>query len=150
METKKFVTVTEMAGIVGLSRSRFYQLVGTAFPFPLYSTASRRPFYDEELQRVCIDVRRQNCGVDGKPVFFYCRGANTPLPKRKPKVAKPNQYADLLEGLEGLGLATTADQVENAVQCLYPNGLATASQDDVLRAVFLHLKRQNRSDNVGQ
>ena len=32
----------------------------------------RRPFYHEELQAVCLDVRRRNCGIDGKPVLFYC------------------------------------------------------------------------------
>ena len=147
--TERIVSVAEMSRMVGLSRSRFYQLVGTTFPFPLYDVATRRPFYDEELQRLCLDVRRRNVGINGKPLFFHCRGGNAPMPKRPPKPAKANQYIDLREGLEALGLTATADQVEKAVQFLYPNGLVAASQDEVLRAVFLHIKRQNRGDKVG-
>ena len=49
--TKMIVSITEMARMVGLSRARFYQLVGTTFPYPLYDIAHARPFYDEELQR---------------------------------------------------------------------------------------------------
>ena len=33
-QTKAAVSVAEMARMVGLSRSRFYQLIGTAFPQP--------------------------------------------------------------------------------------------------------------------
>ena len=71
--TKAAVTVAEMARMVGLSRARFYQLLGTAFPFPVYDVSTRRPAYVEEQQRVCLEVRRRNCGIDGKPVLFYAR-----------------------------------------------------------------------------
>ena len=37
VEVKSAVTVSEMARMVGLSRARFYQLIGTAFPYPLYN-----------------------------------------------------------------------------------------------------------------
>ena len=43
-------SVSEMARMVGLSRQRFYQLQGTAFPEPLRDSGTNRPFYDEELQ----------------------------------------------------------------------------------------------------
>ena len=151
--TKAVVSVAEMARMVSLSRARFYQLVGTTFPWPLYDVASRRPFYNEELQMVCLDVRRRNCGVDGKPVLFYCRRPlGSPTPTRKPRkatVANDNRHADLLDGLAGLGLAgVTAAQVADAVKDLYPTGVPTDANGEVLRAVFLHLRRQNSSDNV--
>ena len=44
-QTKSVVSVAEMARMVGLSRQRFYQLLGKTFPFPLYRIATRRPFY---------------------------------------------------------------------------------------------------------
>ena len=72
-QPKAVVSVAEMSRMVGLSRARFYQLIGTTFPPPLYTEATRRPFYDEALQSVCLEVRRRNCGVDGKPVLFYAR-----------------------------------------------------------------------------
>jgi hypothetical protein len=107
-ETKAVVSIAEMARMVGLSRSRFNQLIGSTFPWPLYSLSTRRPFYDEKLQHLCLEVRRRNCGIDGKPVLFYSRRPiNTP-PMRKPKqIAAVNngKHADLIDGLKGLGLA---------------------------------------------
>jgi hypothetical protein len=152
-ETKKIVSVAEMARMVGLSRARFYQLVvGGTFPPPLYDVATKRPFYTEELQQVCLEVRRRNCGIDGKPVLFYCRrGAEAATPK-KPRTAKPAKgakHADLLDGLRALGLTTaTAAQVTAAVKELFPKGVTEVADDEVLRAVFLHVKRQDWADNV--
>jgi len=101
-ETKAIVTVSQMARMVGLSRARFYQLQKAgAFPPPLYAVETRRPIYDEELQKVCLEVRRRNCGVNGKPILFYARrvtlppaSARNPTPKR-PK----NEHAGLIDAL---------------------------------------------------
>jgi hypothetical protein len=148
--TDRIVSVAEMARMVGLSRSRFYQLIGSTFPFPIYDVGTHRPFFNEELQQVCLDVRRRNVGINGKPIFFHCNGGNAPMPKRKAKTTKPNQYVDLIEGLEALGLAATTDQVAVSMRFLYPNGAGVATDNDVLRAVFLHLKRQITGDNHGK
>ena len=66
-QTKTVVSVAEMARMVGLSRQRLYQLMGCTFPWPLYHVGTKRPFYTEELQQVCLEVRRRNCGIDGRP-----------------------------------------------------------------------------------
>ena len=149
-QTKAAVSVAEMARMVGLSRARFYQLIDGTFPPPLYTEATRRPFYDEELQAVCLEVRRRNCGVDGKPVLFYARRPlAAPVPGRKPKKTTNDKYADLVDGLKGLGLVgVTAAQVAEAVKACYPNGVPEMSNGEVLRAVFLHCRSQNTSDNV--
>ena len=55
IETKNVVSVSEMARMVGLSRSRFYQLIGTTFPEPLMDD-KKRPYYSEELQAVCVEM----------------------------------------------------------------------------------------------
>ena len=39
-------------------------------------------------------------------------------------------------------------QVAEAVKLLFPQGVSAIANGDVLRAVFLHLRRQNSSDNV--
>ena len=49
-KTKAVVSISEMARMVGLSRSRFHQLIGTTFPWPLYDVKSRRPFYTENFR----------------------------------------------------------------------------------------------------
>jgi hypothetical protein len=147
VSTKAVVTVSEMARMVGLSRARFYELVEAGvFPTPVYCVSTRRPMYVEELQEICLSVRKRNCGVNGKPVLFYARGhrATTPAAKpSKPPVAKPKPtvaHADLIDGLTTLGLFATPTQVGEAVAVLYPAGVNGTDRGQVLRAVFLHLK----------
>ena len=150
VETKAAVTVAEMARMCGLSRARFYQLIGSAFPWPLYDVSTRRPFYGEEAQKVCLEVRRRNCGIDGKAILFYARG---PAPKRPPitKKSSRNNCSQLVDGLRSLGLVVSPAQAETALKEL---GLQETESSETLRAVFVHLKqksaklRQNSNDNV--
>ena len=151
--TKAAVSVAEMARMVGLSRSRFYQLIGTAFPEPERQKGTGRPVYTEELQQVCLEVRRRNCGIDGKPVLFYARRLGTapsrPKPPKPKLEAKGKNISALIDGLNSLGLTTaTAAQVQKVTHELFPNGTEDIDQGEVLRVVFLHLKRQNSADNV--
>ncbi|NLF73624.1 MAG: hypothetical protein GX575_31685 [Candidatus Anammoximicrobium sp.] len=148
------VSITQMAAMCSLSRARFYQLLGTTFPWPIYDVATRRPFYDDELQAVCLDVRKRNCGIDGKPLLFYSRRVSTTTTKPQRNVTKRspskpnNNHASLIAGIAALGLDVSAAQVESAVSTLYPNGLDDVAQGDVLRSVFLQIRRQNAADNV--
>jgi hypothetical protein len=154
-QTKAAVTVAEMARMCGLSRSRFYQLIGSAFPRPERQPETGRPAYTEELQQVCLEVRRRNCGIDGKPVLFYARrlGSAPARPKApKPKLEpKGKDVVALVEGLNALGLTTaTAAQVQKVTQELFPKGTDGIGQGEVLRAVFLHLRRRDSGGNVGK
>jgi hypothetical protein len=135
---KAVVSISEMARMVGLSRARFYQLIGTAVPWPIYDVATRR----------------RNVGIDGKAILFYARRTGgAPMPMPKPKKAKPpkdDRHDELLDGLRSLGLTTaTTAQVAEAVKELYPHGVDGTNHGEVLRTVFLHLRRRNSSDNVG-
>jgi hypothetical protein len=144
--TKVAVTVAEMARMCGLGRSRFYQLIGTAFPYPVYDVSSKRPFYTEDQQRICLEVRRRNCGIDGKPVLFYARSINR-APSTKPKKVSrvvPVVHAELLEGLTALGMNANSAQVNEAVSTLYPSGTSGVDSASILRAVFIHLKAKDR------
>jgi len=149
MMTKTVVSVAEMARMTGLSRARFYQLIREGiFPQPIYDVASRRPFFNEEMQAQCLEVRKRNCGVNGKPILFY--SPRHPLGVKKPK-AEPkskNQYADLLDGLRSLGLEVTAAQVEPVVKELFPNGFHDLAE--VIRGVFLKLRCRNTTDKAGR
>jgi hypothetical protein len=153
VQTKAVVSVAEMARMCGLSRARFYQLVEAGvFPPPLYRIETKRPFFNEEMQEVCLEVRRRNCGFNGRPVLFYARRLAVPM--TKPKTTPPknsHKHGDLIEGLRALGLTTvTASQVESAFLQTFPNGKVEIDDETVLRTVFLHFKRQNSSDNVGR
>jgi hypothetical protein len=156
MMSKTVVSVAEMARMVGLSRARFYQLVNDGiFPSPLYSVHTRRPFFNEEMQQVCMDVRKRNCGVNGKPILFYASrhplgSQPRPVKKNKAEPKQKNEYADLLDGLRSLGLDVTAAKVEPVVKELFPAGIQNLDCGEIIRGVFLRLKRQNSTDNHGR
>jgi hypothetical protein len=156
-ETKAIVTVSEMARMCGLSRARFYQLQKAGiFPLPVYDLSTRRPIYVEEAQKVCLEVRRRNYGINGKAVLFYaCRQPLAPSAPKRPRVKaerpKREQYADLMNALQALGLASvTAAQVGAAVKELFPQDAASVDQAEVVRSVFLRLRRKDSGDNVGR
>jgi len=98
-------------------------------------------------------VRRRNCGIDGKPILFYAaRSGLTPTPhhRGKTKLPKSEQYGDVVDALKALGLASmTTGQMAELVKQLFPAGTSNTDQSEVVRAVFVHLKRQNPTDNIG-
>jgi predicted DNA-binding transcriptional regulator AlpA len=155
---KEIVTVTEMAEMLCMSRSRLYQLIrqGILLP-PVYSPISRKPFYPRKIQARNIEAKRTNCGVNGQPVLFYARrivptasGIHRSA-KRKPRVKRGDGNSDLVEVLGQLGLDVNADNVSSAVSSCYPNGFAGIAEGEVIRTLFRFLKqskRQNTSDNV--
>jgi hypothetical protein len=151
-ETKAVVTVSEMARMVGLSRARFYQLVEAGvFPPPAYNVSTRRPVYSEQMQRDCLEVRRHRRGVNGQVVLFY---STTRRPKGKARLTakatlepKADTYDELLDSVQGLGLgAATRDQVTASVRRLFPDGFDRVGRGEVIRAVFLDLRRPNVGD----
>jgi len=152
-ETKAAVTVAEMARMCSLGRSRFYQLIGTAFPEPSRDDGGR-PYYTAEQQQVCLEVRRRNCGIDGRPILFYAARNTASVPvirkKPKPKPSVSSKYSIIVEGVRSLGMATvTTAQVEAAIRQLFPGGTDGVDPGEVIRSVFLCIKAQDRADNVG-
>ena len=120
-------SVAEVARMVGLSRERFYQLQREGvFPMPIYNLETRRPYYTDEMQQECMEVRRRNCGVNGKPVLFYSKVLKArPISTKKMSIASPRSEVKkvfstqwLVDGVEGLGAETTAVQVDAVVKTL--------------------------------
>lgn len=157
VEMKTGVSISEMARTVGLSRQRFHQLMTTGvFPKPHKDEATGRPYFDETGQAQCLEVRRRNCGVNGKIVLFYARRQQTTLiapPTRmaKPRPAPAERHDNILEGVRSLGLSqVTATQVGEIVKQLYPAGVSGIDSGEVIRAVFLRLRVKNSADNLGR
>jgi hypothetical protein len=154
--TKSVATARDVARMVGLSPARFYQLqkIGV-FPLPVYDIVSHRPLYTEEQQRECLEVRRRNCGINGRPVLFYPRrigavATTRPRIGRKAVNPKSGSHHDLIADLKALGLSSvTTAQVEVAVRELFPKGVLGLDQGEIIRSIFMHLRRQNRGDSVG-
>jgi hypothetical protein len=154
--TKSVVSVAEMARMCGLSRARFYQLMNEGvFPQPVYDIHTRRPLYTDDMQQICLDVRKRNCGINGRPILFYTArhpigGQTKPLRKTsKPQLT--SQHQDLIESLRTLGLeSVSASQVDAVIKELFPRGIQQVDSGEFVRAVFLRLKRRNTADNVGR
>lgn len=148
LSDKSFVTVSEMAELCQLSRSRFYDLVEAGvFPKPALHPSSKRPMYDRNLQESCLEIRQTGIGANGLPVLFNRkptrRAQSKPL--RKPTEESQSDHSDLLDALKGLGLTTTAQAVNEAVATLYPYGACTGiDQGELVRKVFLHLQGRKK------
>jgi hypothetical protein len=143
---KSVVTVSEMADLCQLSRSRFYDLIEAGvFPKPVLHPSSKRPMYDRDMQEKCLEIRETGIGANGQPVLFNRKPkkGSLLLPRRKAGEKKPD-HADLLDALKGLGLTTTPQAVHEAVAALYPNGVTGIDQGDLVRKVFLHLQAKKK------
>ena len=76
---KAVCSVSEMAQLVGLSRSRFYQLQKQGvFPHPLYDIATKRPFYPQHLQKRCLEIRNTGIGDNSQRILFYTQRIGHP------------------------------------------------------------------------
>ena len=155
VQTKLIATVRDVARMVGLSPARFYQLQQTGvFPMPVYDIISHRPHYTTEQQEQCIEVRRKNCGINGKPVLFYSRRIDGILPTKTNRPVKKklkSNHGDVLDGVKMLGLTNASSaSVDESIKKLFPKGIAGHDRGEVIKAVFVHLKRQSSGDSVGR
>ena len=156
-DNTRYYTVKEVCEAIGLSKSRFYQLLGTTFPWSAYLVTNHRPVFTEEQFQQCLVARRTNQGIDGNPVMFYSKRLPGPrgqsVPTKKPsKAAIPRRHAHVIEALDQLGLPGIRQQdIDSALKQLSING-SDADSGQVIAQLFRFFKakkRQNTSDNVG-
>lgn len=151
----EYIDCTGMAKLMRISRSRLYQLIDDDVILrPVYLIANKRPVFTQEMAIRNLMVREQNVGINGRVIMFYASRRIDPAvskpksvrikkvqDKHKPKVEK---HTDLIEALEALGIEDmTAERVDSAIRKCFPGGTSDIGDDDILRAVFRHLKRQN-------
>lgn len=71
---KEYISTTEMADLLGMSRGHFHQLVKEEiFPKP-DSQYKKRMFYSKSLQENCLSVMRTRVGYNGTPYVPYNKG----------------------------------------------------------------------------
>ena len=145
MTTKVAVTVSQMADLCHLSRSRFYDLMKAGvFPKPVQHPSSMRPLYDLDLIAKCLEIRATGQGLTG-PVLFNRKPKITGQQKPKPQRLVKTQSVDpgievIVDAVKALGLTTMPQAVCDAVTTLYPNGITGVEQGDVIRKTFLLLQ----------
>jgi len=155
MDVPEYIDCTAMAKLMRISRSRLYQLIdGDVILRPVYLIVNKRPVFTREMAVRNLMVREQNVGINGRVIMFYASRRNdavawkprpTPIKRvQEKKQPKVEQHAKLIEALEALGIEKiTAEQVDAAIRKCFPNGTADIGDDNILRAVFRHLKCQN-------
>ena len=154
-------SITDVARMVGLSRARFYQLIKAGvFPPPVYDLKTRRPYFTDHQQRICVDVRRKNIGINGQPILFYARKAlfakkMKSSPRSSNKNKQPSRWNGILEGLKSLGLGgIKSEQIEAIIRSNYPSGTSDIDEGELLRTCYRNLRqkkmRRNCSDKVGR
>jgi hypothetical protein len=135
----RFVTVTELCALIGLSKNRFYALQKAGvFPAPLRNPSNNRPVFDSALVEQCLGIVRNRIGANGAP-YVPNRKRAAAMPESRKKPAERHQ--GLIEALASLGLTTTAAQVEEALGRL-PEGGAGLEEPEVIRQVFLELRKK--------
>jgi len=148
---KAFISVIEMAEMIGLSKSRFHSLIRTGvFPKPVLHESCKRPVFDLELQQKCLEIRATGIGNNGQPVIFNrMRAIRRP---RRQRQAQPiandrpagDQHDDLVAALKSLGLTATNEAVAQAITQIYPSGVEGMESGEVIRRVFLHLRAKKK------
>ena len=151
---KAVISVSQMARMVNLSRSRFYSLIEEGiFPRPIYLIRTRRPVFNAEMQAACLAVRQRGIGFEtGEPILFYEPRGNSKRPpsislarKKKPKAKDktliPPEIARLIDGLKQLGLNDqNPSAVASAIADCYPDGTEGVESGAILAAVYRNLR----------
>lgn len=133
----RFITLTELCEMLGISKSRFYALQKKGI-FPAPQRAGNRPVFDQSLSQQCVEIVRSRVGLNGEPVLFNRK--TVVEPSRNRPVSARGKHDDMISALQSLGLAATAEQVAAALKTL-PNEGAGMEEPAKIRAVFLHLRK---------
>jgi len=142
---KSVCSVTDLAKQLSLSRSRFYQLQKQGiFPASLRDQRTGRPFFDDQLQKTCIEVRKTGVGVNGQCILFY-NPRTRPNNKYTRKIAQENnRHSDITSALNQMGLSVSTTDVSKAIISLYPQGLPKEKdQGTVIRELFRYFKQMS-------
>jgi hypothetical protein len=135
----RFVTVSELCELIGLSKNRFYALQRAGiFPAPLRSPLNNRPVFDSALVEQCLGIVRSRVGANGAP---WVPNRKNPVVKPQARKEPKDQHRELLDALASLGLNATASQVGEALKRL-PEAGAGMEEPERIRQIFLELRKQ--------
>lgn len=140
---KAAISVSKMCKLLSMSRSQFYWHVrkGT-FHSALTLPTNGRPYYNASMVEDNLKARDMGIGVNGLFVIFYERTDDTSAKTVPPSKSKKD-CSELMNSLQALGLSgLTTDIVKEAVSDCYPKETTGQNEQDILRTVFRHIKRQ--------
>ncbi|MGC4033269.1 MAG: Holliday junction DNA helicase RuvB C-terminal domain-containing protein [Tepidisphaeraceae bacterium] len=135
--SRSVYSIAEVARMCGLSRARFYDLIGNGvMPPPVYDVRTRRPMYTVELAARSVEVRETNIGFDGRYTLFYERrqppaptaAVQTPTapPSRRRQAILDPLVQEMIESLRATGVQRAEGEIVEAIQRRCPQGLTEA------------------------
>jgi hypothetical protein len=149
-----YLSINQLCSLMGISRSRYYQLISEGLILPPVQSDSKRPYFTRELALKNLEVKKNNIGVNGKICIFYncisssISSAKKPVKKDNKKQTN-NKYDDLIIGLNSLGIQNIKpDQVDDAIKKCFPDGTGQVDEGEVLKQVFCLIRAQNSTDNL--
>jgi hypothetical protein len=149
------MSMAETARRLGLSRSRFYELLARGvFPQPSTHPGTGRPYFNPDQQAACLEVRRTYRGINGEILLFYPQRSKSAKPRPQsavrrasPPRAQPLGMASLVEGLKSLGLTEVEPaRLNAALAACFPDGVQGHAEGAVISGVFRFLNRQSTPD----
>lgn len=150
----EIISINQLCSLMGISRSRYYQILSEGLILPPTHSDSQRPYFTKEMALRNLEVKKNNIGVNGKICIFY-NSRDSPVssrknitPKNENKKKPTDKYTDLIEGLSSLGIDEVSNsQIEKYIRKCFPNGVDNVDDGEVLRQVFCLIKAQNTTDN---
>ena len=143
-----YISISTMSELLGLSRSRLYQLVEQGILLKaVYLLKNKRPVYTREMAVRNLEARNSNVGINGEIVMFY--SARTPATSINNTVRKyterqsssSDKYAEIIDALLSLGLKDiTSSVIDKSIQQCFPGGTENVPEDEVITEVFRFLK----------
>lgn len=150
----EIVSINQLCSLMGISRSRYYQILSEGLILPPTHSDSKRPYFTKEMALRNLEVKKNNVGVNGKICIFYnshkslISSRKNISPKKENKKKPIDKYTDLIEGLSSLGIENiNSSQIEKYIKKCFPNGTDNIDDGEVLRQVFCLIKVQNTTDN---
>lgn len=138
---KPIVSINEICRMLQLSRSRYYQLIESGFlPKPFIDVRSKRPYYDQELQQKCLDIRESGIGANKAILLFYSPRKKDESKASKKRKLKDSASQEFAETLNSMGLDCSEKEAAAALTELYPNGTKDVETGLIIRELYRHLK----------
>jgi hypothetical protein len=124
-------SVRQMAAKLNISSQRLYQLVKIGiFPPPVYCIWSKKPFYTFEIERVCLKIKKEGLGLNGKVTKFNTKRINTQTKARSVKrTANYNEAGcsnlcyEISMALRNKGINISAKEIKDNFNNIFPHGV---------------------------
>ena len=141
--SKPIVSIAEMVQMLQLSRARYYQLVNSGFfPKPLIDEKTKRPYYDAALQEKMLECRQSGIGANGSYMLFYSPRKSEMVSRGRKKKTVDPVLEELGEILEAMGVDVAFQEVQKALDKLYPDGTEGIDRGLVTRELYRYFKQK--------